>query len=52
MLWAYDSPGIKGEHLKLNTVIKEVSGSGEGDWRTGGSEGAGEGGRRQSGTED
>lgn len=36
MLWAYDSPGIKGEHLKLNTVIKEVSGSREGGWRTGG----------------
>lgn len=28
MLWAYNCPGIKGEHLKLNTFIKEATESG------------------------
>lgn len=37
MLWAYDCPGIKGEHMKLNPFIKETTGSGEakGDERVG-----------------
>lgn len=30
MLWAYDCPGIKGEHMKLNPFIKEATGSGGG----------------------
>ena len=34
MLWAYDWPGIKGEHMKLNPFIKEATGSGEADRRT------------------
>ena len=45
MLWAYDCPGIKGEHMKLNPFIKEATGSGEADRR------AGEGGRPAHRTE-
>lgn len=29
MLWVYDCPGIKGEHVKLDPFIKEATGSGE-----------------------
>lgn len=35
MLWAYDCSGIKGEHMKLNPFIKEATGNGEADLRTG-----------------
>lgn len=33
MLWAFDCPGIKGEHMKLNPFIKEVAVSGEAELR-------------------